>query len=134
MPGYALDTDTCSYVLRGVPGVRDRLSSVSPRDISVSVVTLAEGWTGCRKSAHPDKWLKAWQHMVAPFRVLDFDSECADQYSRIRARLERSGTMIGGNDCMIAATALVHGLTLVTHNTTEFRRVPRLKVEDWVQG
>jgi tRNA(fMet)-specific endonuclease VapC len=129
---YALDTDTCSYILRGTPSVRERLAAVAAHDISVSVVTLAEAWTGCRKSSHADKWLKAWRHLVEPFQVLDFDSQCADLYSRIRARLERKGTMIGGNDCMIAATALANEVTLVTHNTAEFRRVPGLRVVDWV--
>jgi tRNA(fMet)-specific endonuclease VapC len=130
---YALGTDTCSFALRGVSGVRERLAVVSAEDVSVSVVTLAEAWTGCRKSQSPDKWLRAWRHFVTPFRILDFDSECADASSRIRARLERKGTMIGGNDCMIAATALIHDLTLVTHNTGEFRRVPRLRIVDWTR-
>jgi tRNA(fMet)-specific endonuclease VapC len=45
--------------------------------------------------------------------------------------LETQGTPIGGNDLLIAATAIAHGLILVTHNTREFGRVAGLKIEDW---
>ena len=45
--------------------------------------------------------------------------------------IAKAGTPIGPNDLMIAAIALAHHLTLVTHNTTEFSRVPGLSIEDW---
>ena len=52
-------------------------------------------------------------------------------YGLIRAELTELGTMIGPNHLMIAAIALAHKLTLVTHNTREFSRVAGLKLEDW---
>ena len=48
-----------------------------------------------------------------------------------RAHLAAQGTLIGPNDLLIAASARANGLTLVTHNTAEFRRVPGLSLEDW---
>ena len=57
--------------------------------------------------------------------------ELTDAYGSLGADLEREGRPIGPNDLLIAATALTHSLTLVTHNTSEFSRVPGLKVEDW---
>jgi tRNA(fMet)-specific endonuclease VapC len=45
--------------------------------------------------------------------------------------MERAGQVIGGNDLLIAAIALTHDLTLVTHNGGEFNRVSGLRVEDW---
>lgn len=65
------------------------------------------------------------------FASLPFDDEAAAVYARIRGDLTSRGVLIGGNDMMIAATALAHGLTLVTHNTGEFSRIPRLMIEDW---
>jgi len=62
---------------------------------------------------------------------LPFDLPAARRYARIRDHLERAGQVIGGNDLMIAAIALTHGLTLVTNNGAEFQRVPGLQVEDW---
>lgn len=65
------------------------------------------------------------------FPSLPFDDLAAEQYGRIRAHLAALGTMIGGNDLMIAAIAQASGLILVTHNTDEFSRVPGLTLEDW---
>ena len=58
--------------------------------------------------------------------------EDAKQAARIRADLKRKGTPIGAYDLQIAATALVNGLTVVTNNTDEFKRVVGLKLENWV--
>lgn len=131
MMRYLLHTDTCSFVLRRNQAVLARLAGIHADDIGVSTVTLAEGWTGSRKSRNPERWLAAWRHLLSPWKILDFDSLSADAYSKTRAHLEKRGAMIGGNDCLIAATALAHGLTVVTHNTEEFERVPALRVEDW---
>jgi tRNA(fMet)-specific endonuclease VapC len=67
----------------------------------------------------------------APFTSLPFDDSCVPTYGHIRSELEQAGTPIGPNDLMIAAIALTHGLTLVTHNTREFKRVARLSWADW---
>ena len=55
-------------------------------------------------------------------------------YAYIRDQLERKGQIIGGNDLLIAAIAITNGLTLLTHNSNEFERVPGLSVEDWVRS
>ncbi len=65
------------------------------------------------------------------FFSVAFDDESAAIYGLIRAELTELGTMIGPNHLMIAAIALAHKLTLVTHNTREFSRVAGLKLEDW---
>lgn len=65
------------------------------------------------------------------FVSLPFDDRAAEGYGKVRAYLATVGTPIGPNDLMIAAIALAHGMTLVTHNTVEFSRVPGLKLEDW---
>ena len=62
---------------------------------------------------------------------LPFDDSAAAAYGEIRAHLQRAGRLIGGNDLLIAAIAQTNNLTLVTHNTGEFTRVPNLPVEDW---
>jgi tRNA(fMet)-specific endonuclease VapC len=68
---------------------------------------------------------------LAPMSSLPFDDAAADRYAAIRLNLERQGMRIGAYDLQIAAIALCHGLTLVTHNTQEFSRVPDLLFEDW---
>ena len=68
---------------------------------------------------------------VAPFTSLPFDDACVSAYGRIRAQLEQAGRPMGPNDLMIAAIAVTHGLTLVTHNTREFERIVGLSLTDW---
>jgi tRNA(fMet)-specific endonuclease VapC len=64
---------------------------------------------------------------------MDFPDEAAAHYAEIRARLKSGGTMIGANDLFIAAHARSLGLTLVTNNTREFARVPKLKIDNWAR-
>jgi tRNA(fMet)-specific endonuclease VapC len=55
-----------------------------------------------------------------------------EEFGRLRALLRRRHQLIPDMDLAIAATALAHGLTLVTHNTRHFARVPGLVLEDWI--
>lgn len=86
---------------------------------------------GARKYGDPVKREARIETTLNPFPNLLFDLNAARRFARIRDELERAGQVIGGNDLMIAAIALVHGLTVVTHDCGEFERVPGLQVEDW---
>lgn len=67
----------------------------------------------------------------AAFESLPFDDSAAETYGQLRLALEQRGNLIGPHDLLIASIALVNSVTLVTHNTEEFSRVPDLKLEDW---
>jgi len=94
-------------------------------------VVKAELFYGAARSHDPVRTFAHMASFMSPFRSLPFDDFCAPAYGRIRAQLEQAGTPIGPNDTMIAATAMAHGLTLVTHNTREFARVAGLILADW---
>ena len=83
------------------------------------------------KSQDPPGTLLKQQAFVERFVSLPFDDAAALMYGRLRAELERAGTPIGANDLLIASIALANGLTLITHNTREFGRVPGLQIADW---
>ena len=132
---WLLDTNTCSYVLRRQFGLAERLQAQSPADLHVCAITWGEARAGAQKSPAAARLLAAWAFFLKPFeeRILAFDKDAADAYGDIRAQLEREGTMIGDRDCMIAAIARCHDLTVVTANVEEFGRVTGLAVEDWRQ-
>ncbi len=130
---YLLDTDICSFALKRRHGVAERLNALGPDDFRVSAVTVAEAWTGAAKSHDPLGVRRAWDRFLKPFRILPFDEKAAEPYSTLRAHLETTGRMIGGNDALIAATALAHDLIVVTNNDAEFSRVPGLLVENWTK-
>ena len=71
------------------------------------------------------------QEFLNQYVSLPFDDQAALFYGQIRAQLATLGTPIGPLDLQIAAIALANNLTLVTHNTREFRRVEGLQIEDW---
>lgn len=71
-----------------------------------------------------------WERFLAPFTVLPWTEDVSWRYGRLFRYLRDNGMLIRSNDLWIAATALVHGMSLVTRNTAEFRRVPDLDVLD----
>jgi len=130
---YLLDTNTCVYALKRIPSVLERMHRLTPDDLAVSSVTLAELWFGARKSSRPpEKTRASVDAFLLPLEVLDFDAGAAEAYAALRLALERAGTPIGERDLLIAATASSRKLTVVTHNTKEFSRVPGIGLEDWV--
>lgn len=129
---YLLDTNTCIRFLNGrSANIHSRFLTISENQIGVSVITQAEMFYGSYKSIFPEQSRAKQDDFFRRFKVIIFDSTCADYYAQIRAYLEKLGKPIGGNDMLIAATALAHNLILVTHNTGEFSRVPDLQIEDW---
>jgi tRNA(fMet)-specific endonuclease VapC len=128
---FVLDTNTCIYALKLEGQVVERLRDHSPDDLGVTIVTLAELWFGAHKSARAAAARREIDGFLEPFEVLPFDREAAEAYARSRRSLERIGRPIGERDLLIASIALARGLTVVTHNLSEFGRVPGLKAEDW---
>ncbi|MPY68148.1 type II toxin-antitoxin system VapC family toxin [Deinococcus sp. SDU3-2] len=129
---YLLDTTICIFIIKNKPAaVRERFAGLRPGAVGLSAVTEAELLHGVYKSARIEHNLAAVLDFASQLVVVPFDSQVADAYGRIRAELEKAGQPIGPLDFQIAATAVAHGLILVTNNTCEFARVPDLKIEDW---
>lgn len=127
-----LDTNTCIEILRGWnPVVLARYVCHGREDIALSAVVRSELLTGAILSAKPEANRRAAEDFCALYPCLPFDAAVADIHAEWHARLRRAGNLIGTRDLMIAATALAHGLTVVTHNTGEFTRISGLRVEDW---
>ena len=129
---YMLDKDICSYVMkRSHDALLRRLQKVPVSDVCVSVVTKSELLYGVEVSPRRQQDEAALNAFLNYVEILDFPDNASSHYAQIRAQLKKSGKMIGANDLFIAAHARSLGLTLVTHNTQEFRRVNRLAIEDW---
>jgi tRNA(fMet)-specific endonuclease VapC len=128
-----LDTNICVEIIRRRPvAVLDRLQSHAVGDVGISVVTLAELEFGVSNSRDPRRNREALAQFVLPLAVAPLDREVTAPYGRIRAALEKRGASIGAMDLLIAAHALSLGVRLATNNEREFRRVPGLRVENWL--
>jgi tRNA(fMet)-specific endonuclease VapC len=133
MIAYMLDTDICSYLMRGKsPALEQRLQSVSTGAVCMSAITLSELAFGVASSPRREQTQQAFDFLLQHVQVLDYPKAAAADYGDIRATLKAQGTLIGPNDLLIAAHARHLNLTLVSNNTREFARVPGLKVENWV--
>ena len=86
---------------------------------------------GAQRSSDPAGEHSKLDLFLNPFTSVPFDDQCARRCAELRAELESKGNVIGPHDLQIAAIALQHQLTLVTHNSREFSRISGLKLEDW---
>ena len=127
-----LDSSVCVALLRNqAPELRQQLVAVRG-SVGISAIVACELWTGVERSGR-SRSAAALSAFLQDLEVVDWPGAAAVSYARLRAQLERSGQMIGALDMMIAAHALYERATLVTDNVREFRRVPGLKVENWMR-
>lgn len=129
-----LDTNTCIYIINNrPPNVLDRFKTYKAGEIGISSIAASELAYGVAKSGS-SKNRNALDMFLAPLQILPFDSQCLWFYAELRTSLEKNGLPIGPMDTLIAAHALSIKGTLVTNNTKEFSRVPKLKIENWFES
>ena len=126
-----LDTNICIYAMNRRRGFDARLPL---SDCGVSIIVLGELGFGAHRSSRSAQSFAAIRDFAASVQVIDLNAEAARQYGRLRAHLRATGQLIGPNDLWIAAHALARDVPLVTHNLSEFGRVPGLSVETWMTG
>ena len=115
MKGYILDSDTWIEYFHHRSGVGAHIAQV-PKDEIFNV----------------EKHLREPEMIRKNFQVLPIVNDWARDYAEIRHALTSKGIIIGDMDILIAVTARHHGLTLVTHNTKHFSKIPGIKCVDWV--
>jgi tRNA(fMet)-specific endonuclease VapC len=134
-PRYLLDTNICIYVRRRrPPEVLARFSRLRTGEAALSLVTYGELMYGAAKlRPTPPHAAEQLQEFLDLVEVLPLPIDAGRTYGEIRALVESKGEIIGNNDLWIAAHAICEDLTVVTNNEREFRRVPGLKIENWIK-
>lgn len=130
-----LDTDTVSYLLKGrSPEIEQRLKSVHPSLVCISVMTRAELLYGLKRLPADHRLHMVVRKFLKIVHVPSWDAEAADWYADIRHQLVSTGRPIGEMDMMIAAHALSLGAVLVTNNTRHYERIKApLMLENWIR-
>ena len=126
---FLLDANALIALLKGHEGFLKRLRQYLPQDFGIPAIVVHELYFGAYKGQRTAENLARVGGLQ--FEVLEFDGEDARAAGELRASLAAAGTPIGPYDVLIAGQALARALTLVTHNTAEFKRVPGLQIEDW---
>ena len=128
---FVVDTDTCSAHLKGNARVTNRFLQYTG-GLYISVVTLGELFTWALRANASPKRLQALQDLLKDVFVLEVTDREARKFAEVRAGLFDKGLPAPDMDLLIAATALVHGFTLVTHNVADYASIPSLNVVDWM--
>jgi tRNA(fMet)-specific endonuclease VapC len=122
------------YINGRSASVRGRILALPPSEVVICSIVKFELSYGAMRTNNPTVTLQRQQSFLSCFASLPFDDRAALICGEVRAKLAQLGTPIGPYDLQIAAIALAHDLTLVTHNAREFGRVEGLQVEDWEIG
>jgi tRNA(fMet)-specific endonuclease VapC len=132
---YLLDTNALSELIRRRPQPRflDRLRQHPAGAFftsSICVMELREG--SSLRSDGESFWDRIRREVLSRFTILGFGIQEALLAGDLLAYLSRRGEPIGLEDALIGSTALARGYTVVTANVRHFRRIPNLRVEDWL--
>ncbi len=124
-----VDTDWVIEYMHRVPHVVDRVAELTPAGIGLSVISLAELYEGVQGDVDPQRSERELDAFLERVYLLDVDEGTCRIFGRERARLRADGSLIGDMDLLIGATALRHGLTLLTNNRRHFDRIEGLAIE-----
>lgn len=133
---YLLDTNICIEILRGNRSVRAKLAKANPKECAISEITVLELMIGeeLAKKKSPQKYID--QHLdafIKAIRVLPI-SDSFGLVAKEKTRLQLAGTPVENNfDLLIGCTAVVNGLTMVTDNTKDFKRINNIRLENWLE-
>jgi tRNA(fMet)-specific endonuclease VapC len=128
---FRLDTNICSAHMRR-PGGLAHYFFQHAGGLAIPTVVLAELYAGAYRHPNPPRLLGLIADLLREVQVLDFDAACAEQFGRLQASLLGQGISTSTADLMIASVAMVHNLTLVTHNTSDFQSIAGLRLADWI--
>jgi tRNA(fMet)-specific endonuclease VapC len=128
---FLVDTDICSAYMKGDHHVWQRLMQYRGQ-LHVSAVTVGELCTWALRAKASPKRLPTLLDLLNDLIVLDVTTDVGRTFGALRAALFDAGQATPDMDLLIAATALVHNLTLVTHNVQDFAHIPGLMIQDWL--
>jgi tRNA(fMet)-specific endonuclease VapC len=129
---FLVDTDICSAYMKGDRHVWQRFMQYGGR-LHVSSITVGELFTWTFRAQSSPKRLQALLDLLNDMTVFDVTTDVSRKFGELRAALLDAGQGTPDMDLLIAATALVHNLTLVTHNVQDFANLPGLNNDDWLK-
>ena len=130
-----LDTDILSAIIRKHPTAITKAQAylLTQKQFTFSIITRYEILRGL-KAKNATQQLTAFERFCSINIVLPMTDEVIIKASDIYAFLKQNGSLIGDADILIASTALVNNLPLVTNNVRHFSRIPNLSIQNWLQN
>ena len=131
MRRYLLDTDIVVFFLRNNRKVYEHIRVLSPQQVFVSDVTVAELEYGNHCSGRYEENKAMLDNFLMQVNVVPF-ADAIPLYAKERYRLRRSGLSIMDFDLVIACTSIVNNMIMVTNNAKHFKRVEGITIENWL--
>jgi len=128
---FLVDTDTCSAYLKGDNRVYGRFVQYGGQ-LHVSAITAGELFTRALIAGFSSSRMQGLLNLLRDVTFLDVDRDVSEKLGELRVQQIRLGHHTPDTDLFIAATAVVHNLTVVTHNQKHFANVPGLDLQDWL--
>ena len=125
---YLVDTDFVVDYLKGKPESIKALTSLANKGLVISIITYGEIYEGIYFGHDPKTAERGFLQFLRGVSLLLLNRAVMKNFARIRGYLRRKGEIIGDPDIMIAATATVNGLTLITRNKKDFQKIEGLKL------
>lgn len=130
---YLLDTNILSHLVRQPQGpVAEHIADVGEANVVTSVIVACELRYGAAKRGSR-RLTRQVEAILSVMTIKPLESNVERVYASVRVTLEKRGTPISAHDMLIAAHARAIDAICVTDNVGEFKRVPALKVENWLK-
>lgn len=130
MKKYLIDTNIAIFYMKGKFDLDVKFDNATTENCFISEITLAELKFGVEKSEKPDKNKKALDNFLTGIQILPI-FHSLDLYAKEKARLQKAGTPVDDFDLLIGVTSVTHSLIMVTNNTSHFKRIRGIRLEDW---
>lgn len=133
MKKYLLDTNICIYFLKGQYKLDILLEQAGVKNCFISEVTVAELKFGAENSQQVDRNRKVVEDFINSFTIIPIFN-ALDVYAKEKARLRKNGMPLDDFDLLIGATAIANDFILVSRNVSDFRRLEKISVENWIES
>ncbi|MBO7555650.1 MAG: PIN domain-containing protein [Neisseriaceae bacterium] len=128
---FLIDTNILIYRLKNLGNVNANFLKYKDNKMLISVISYGELVYGANKSKSVEKNMATVREIKSIFPMLDITPNVMDIFGEIKADTQKIGKSVYDMDLLIAASAIAHNMTLVTHNTKHFENISKLQVMDW---
>lgn len=129
---YILDSDTLIYFLKGHSEIVEKVASISETNLATTIINHTELFFGAFYSEKKEKNIKKIQEFLDSIHIFDFSRSASLMFAEQKALLKKQGNIVADMDLMIASIVLANDGILVTNNVKHFKRIKKLKLENWV--
>ena len=128
-----LDTNTSIYIMKNKPKfLKRKFQRIKLGNITISNILVSELFFGVYSSKDRKKNLRVLESFLLGVDIVDYDFEAALEYGKIKSQLSDSRQLMDNLNIQIAAHSCSTGSILITENLSEFKKIKKLKTENWI--